>query len=1550
MRARNPDYPSLQQSRTSVGADGTIVMYYTVPDQPPAVMGDIEYGGGYGLPAPYRCSPANSPYPFPGCASESELVSLNISYLTSFNGSAGCFATNFTLAGSYIEPFAAVRVFGGLSDKGYIDYTTGSNRILTHQYTCPTINETRTVQLSKYQDFQCAPGFRPAGLSPEEQLQRWPTKTYCRISIDLTELITARLLQIESCPANSNPCYPATGDKARFEPDFEFAGRKFNRVYHSLRQFPSVMLPEGWRHSLEERVSGDRNSFYYLDENGYVEYFQYASDAASQAVSTTSTGRLFRRTPYNSTLGSEIISSDGDVRKFDRLGYLLSIQNSASPARNLSITYRGLDIFNDGRITAISDFYGRTTLFEYNSKDYLAAIQLPGGRFIEYFYDATGNLSEVKSEGASRTYHYSSIKGQLTGITSEAGERYANFVYDTRGRIVSSSLNADGAETERTFLTYTSDSQVAINTSNNESRTYQIRTGLLRRIAAVTSPAGANTNLYDSQERLIRHTDKIGVVTTYEYAGGNRTAINHAVGTPVERRTSYAFDSNGRMVRKELFEKKNGVLSRVQSYSKTYNPEGRLAAQCAADPQSPGALNYVCGSNPNASAGVRQSTFSYCSQQNVDAGACPLLGLVTSTNGPRTSIADTTTYIYRMTAHPGCASPPGSCLYRKGDLWKVTNALGQVTETLKHDDEGRVLSVRDPNGVITDLEYESRGWLVARKIRGTNSAVETDDSITRMEYWPTGLVKKVIQPDGAFTAYAYDTAQRLTGVSDNAGNTIQYTLDNAGNRVKDNTNDPGGNLRRTLTRVFNQLGQLQTQADAQSNPTDFTYDANGNLNAVTDALGRVTGNDYDPLGRLSRTLQNVGGINAQTQFAYDAQDNLTRVIDPKGLNTTYTYNGLGDLTQLASPDTGTTLYTYDSGGNRRTQTDARNQTSTYGYDVLNRLTRITYATSGLNVGYVYDANQAACTAASEKFSKGRLTRLNDASGSTQYCYNRFGNLVRKVQITNGIALTVRYAYTLAGQLRTVTYPDGAKVTYTRNAQGRITQATAKPAGTTTNQVVVKQIAYAPFGPPVRWKYGNNRTLQRPLNRNYQPTAVHDAGMGGLSVGLRYDPVGNLTDLTPAGARSPLVRFNYDALSRLTAFKDGPTNVAIETYTYDATGNRQSITSAGGTKLYSYPATTHRLSQVDTVPRSYDNAGNTTAIGGSAKEFVYDATGRMSQVKAGGVATMNYQYNGKGEQVRRHLDAANTYTLYDEAGQWLGDYDNTGAALQQSIWLDNMPVGLIANGNQLHYIQPDHLGTPRVVIEVARNVPVWTWDLKSEAFGNSIPNQNPDLDGNQFVLNMRFPGQRYDVASGLNQNYFREYESETARYSQSDPIGLDGGVSTYGYVGASPLMWKDPSGLVRWDGTVTAGTLAYYGAIGSFRFELESQCVNGRKAKVTVRAEGAGFGLGLRGTPPVGLTGSNVTLQDYLPDISIENLNGLFVTYGAGLTAGSASYSCNAYQIGSQWTPAVTPWSKACGPDAEGFEAGGSALWGRSRVTSSSFEKCDECEPVISPWK
>lgn len=485
----------------------------------------------------------------------------------------------------------------------------------------------------------------------------------------------------------------------------------------------------------------------------------------------------------------------------------------------------------------------------------------------------------------------------------------------------------------------------------------------------------------------------------------------------------------------------------------------------------------------------------------------------------------------------------------------------------------------------------------------------------------------------------------------------------------------------------------------------------------------------------------------------------------------------------------------DAAGNRKTATDARGVTATYHYDALNRLIGIAYPDPNLDVGYSYDVAPAAC-AADERFAKGRLGQVLHANGSTQYCHDRFGQVTRKVQTVNGVASTLRYAYSKSGRLTALTYPDGSVADYVRDTQGRISQIGLTRPGQ-ARQIVVNNVTYAAFGPATGWTYGNGRQLQRPLDLDYRPQAVHDPAAGGLSLGYGYDPVGSITDLKNGTGSTVLAKYAYDALGRLTQTQDGATGTPIETYAYDATGNRTALTTSAGTASYTYPATSHRLTAVDGEARNHDAVGNTTSIGG--KTFTYNDANRMNAVKQGDAVLESYAYNHRGERVlRTPAGGAAQITLYDEAGQWLGNYSATGQAQQQAIWLDNYPVALInmpATGvPELAYVQPDHLGTPRVVIDPVRNVAIWEWSNKSEVFGNQIPSADPDGDGVAFELALRFPGQQATDASGLFYNYQREYDPAVGRYSQSDPIGLAAGPNTFGYVMGNPMSWIDPEGL------------------------------------------------------------------------------------------------------------------------------------------------------------
>ncbi|MCX6041007.1 MAG: hypothetical protein NTV69_07725 [Caldilinea sp.] len=135
-------------------------------------------------------------------------------------------------------------------------------------------------------------------------------------------------------------------------------------------------------------------------------------------------------------------------------------------------------------------------------------------------------------------------------------------------------------------------------------------------------------------------------------------------------------------------------------------------------------------------------------------------------------------------------------------------------------------------------------------------------------------------------------------------------------------------------------------------------------------------------------------------------------------------------------------------------------------------------------------------------------------------------------------------------------------------------------------------------------------------------------------------------------------------------------------------------------------------------------------------------------------------------------------------------------MKEYVWLDDTLIAILGNfdGSTYQYVETDHLGTPRAVVHPTENTILWRWDLTPTAFGEHLPNGNPDGDAFTYTLNLRYPGQYFDAESGLHYNYFRDYEPATGRYIESDPIGLAGGASTYGYVLGNPLGSRDTNGL------------------------------------------------------------------------------------------------------------------------------------------------------------
>ncbi len=134
-----------------------------------------------------------------------------------------------------------------------------------------------------------------------------------------------------------------------------------------------------------------------------------------------------------------------------------------------------------------------------------------------------------------------------------------------------------------------------------------------------------------------------------------------------------------------------------------------------------------------------------------------------------------------------------------------------------------------------------------------------------------------------------------------------------------------------------------------------------------------------------------------------------------------------------------------------------------------------------------------------------------------------------------------------------------------------------------------------------------------------------------------------------------------------------------------------------------------------------------------------------------------------------------------------EISGSGTVLREYVWLGQEPVALreyeLRPG--LYFYINDHLGTPQQLVDSQGAV---VWQAAALPFGKT------QVQLGTVQNNLRFPGQYFDAETGLHYNWNRYYDPATGRYISPDPIGLDGGLNLYAYVGNDPVNWSDPWGL------------------------------------------------------------------------------------------------------------------------------------------------------------
>ena len=340
---------------------------------------------------------------------------------------------------------------------------------------------------------------------------------------------------------------------------------------------------------------------------------------------------------------------------------------------------------------------------------------------------------------------------------------------------------------------------------------------------------------------------------------------------------------------------------------------------------------------------------------------------------------------------------------------------------------------------------------------------------------------------------------------------------------------------------------------------------------------------------------------------------------------------------------------------------------------------------------------------------------------------------------------------------------------------------------------------------------------------------HDAG-GNSSV-MRYDAHGNRVEQYTQlqGGRYQKQSLGYDGAHQLSSMEvegadeqGNTTRVSESRFTYDALGRRLKKTVKGtdGKEQVSYYGwdgdrlvhtervqktedgqTTRRIEHTVYEPNSFTPLVrlSTTAKGDRQEKahLMVQALKTAAPERAGEPALELMQGmlgtlpGHEQKMLEQSLRQAMSQGLPQQTQNLLGQQ----MAQSTSQLLRSMQEGMQEQQRQqrqenpitIHYYHCDHLGTPLALTDQKGNI---VWAAKYDPWGNIEEEFNP----HGIEQNIRLPGQHHDRETGLYYNRHRYYDPKLGSYINQDPIGLVGGINSYGYP-KNPLNQTDSLGLV-----------------------------------------------------------------------------------------------------------------------------------------------------------
>jgi len=778
--------------------------------------------------------------------------------------------------------------------------------------------------------------------------------------------------------------------------------------------------------------------------------------------------------------------------------------------------------------------------------------------------------------------------------------------------------------------------------------------GLIRRLKDGTQI------VFDADGRQTAEIDRNGNTTSYAYDAQGRLA---AITDPAGLATTLVYDVDGRL------ESVTDAAGRTTTYE--HDDQGRLVKVVFPDGSE---IAYAHDPEHHITAVTDQrqfsTTYDYGFAGQYLGSGFPDGSSVAASIAKDLGLADLGLGI-------GTESNPAPFGRPENQMAELTDGNGNVT-TIKLDAFGAPVEITDPLGRVTTLERNDDG-LPIRITQPSDGQV------------PASAAASMVAGPGILeTELDYDDAGNLTARREAVGTTLE---------------------RETLFEYEPNSNRVTKVTDPAGNPTDYEYDANGNLLKVTDADTDFETFTYDSRGlQLTAVDKNQ---NPAATFAYDLNGNLEQVVNPDGSTITFAYDAAGNMTQrtegVGTPDerNGSAVYdamnriesltdgngdsvelTYDAAGNIATFEDQSGQVTGYAYDQRGRLAEVSHPIFGTQ-SFTYDGNDNLRTYLTSRQGlwifdydgANRLTRSVDPSGAEQsYAYDAGNNLTaltdarsktttfvydllsRQIARSNPFGETWETEYDSRDNPVTVTDPQGRPSTHSYDALSRLT-GTVLPDQSLTFAYDANGnlLTAANDDSSLAFTYdGLDRveaatTLPGLLQPGVTLTATYDAVSNrrqldddlGGSVVYDYDPAGLLSTLTTAASQD--IDFAYDASGRLTGI--AWPNTVNSTLSYDLDGRLSAIDhDRGAASLLSLGYT-------------YDTSGQITAIddNGTSKSYAYDD---LFQLTAGGSAAQpeTYSYDDEGNRVASHLSASH---LIDDANRLVEDdgfcyaYDASG---------------------------------------------------------------------------------------------------------------------------------------------------------------------------------------------------------------------------------------------------------------------------------------------------